>query len=725
MARWLKDRGPIPVVAAAVVLLVGVAWLTVSVLVPWAVGSSWTDALGVPVTVARVRPVLFPLRLQATGVTLGEADDRTASAARVYVASNLGAWFGLPTERLDIEVWGPRVRAGAGAERMARSFVERLSAQDEDSSLEVSSLRVDEVTVDRGAEPAVHIAGFQLSDLRVDPSGEGGASATAELSVMSGTGRVVAEIARAAEGPTLLVGVDVDDVSLTILARVSELHLEGRARGRLWYEADWVAAESGSFGGSFTVEDLVVETAPRERVAMGRLEVDGLRVDPSGEVEIEALDADRVSLPPTALLGELGGAAPDGTVRIGAARIANVELDPAPRELPLRADLVVLGDLDTAAGTGTLELDGRLGDGTFRISGERLNPSRPGQGRFVSRSLPIAPLFAGRLGRVRVTEGVLDADLVLVAAPGLRGAGEIVVRSVAGEVEDLAEPRPLFEVSEVDLDVELVSLHPARLRLRQGRIVDPELWVRRGEDGFEVVAALRGDGSPDAPSFAERLDRRLGEALGESPVPRSAAPPAGVRLSGGEIHFQDQTVDPPFRMRVRKLEALVHGPAGVDGPLFFAAEGKGSLRSRFSIAAESSARSVTLTASADDASLSDFDAYVEHWTGHVARAGLLSLEARARFRPDPAALLGVRFQGVELAETGQPDLLQPILGAPLRELVGRLEAGGDGTGHLTLEIPGEADTPLYGFAQDFGAALRSAVDRALASPSEVRAPEAP
>lgn len=721
MPLWPKNLGSMGVVAG--VVLAAIAWGTFAVLIPRAVASSWSAALGVPVVVTWARPAFSPLRLRASGVAIGTGEGSVASAARVDVEANFSAWLGGDAAFLSVEIAGPRMRLGAAAKKLGARAVDHLSREHAGTGVVNLQLRVDDVVLERRDGRSVSVAGFRLSDLRVLRTPEGTVTATAELGFAAGAARVVAEIDRAEGSPTLLVGADIDHVFLEGLAHVPDVRLEGRASGRLWFETQWATGGAGSSGGRLTVRDLVVEEAAGERMTAERLEVAGLRVDPGRAISIETLEAVGVTLPPRFLLEERKFW--PWPLEIGAIHIANLVLDPAPPGLHLRGQRVVVKDLDTAHGTGAIEIDGTLAGGSFRASGQRSLGARSGRGRFVAVGLPLAPLFAGRLGDVSVSAGTLDADLALVGPPGLTGAGAIDLRGVEVEVATSRIPRALAKVPAVRLETEYLSLRPPRMRIRAGRILAPEIWVRRDAGGFEVAQVF--EGAVEAETFLAELENRIARAFGASPPPSTASPPAGIRLSDGEVHVEDGTIDPPFRMRFRQVQALAHGPAGPEGPLSLELEARGSLRSHYSMRARSSAREVTLSVAAQDAPLVAFDSYVEHWTGYAARGGRLSLEARARIRPDPAALVGLRLSGVELGDTGRGDLLAPLFGAPLPGIVAGLEGPDGEPARLLLQVPGNADAPRYGFEDVFADALLEAVERSsrgAARPGDVD-PEPP
>lgn len=706
MGRWVRERGPWFLVAVVFVALLGAAWVVRSYMLPGVVASRLSEALGVRVRVDDAAPTFFPLRLLASGVRLGPDDPAAASAARVYIEVNPAAWLGGRVDDLRIEVWGPRVSVERNARDLLPEVLMRLGAMDPEAAPRVESLLFDELRVERDGAPPLSVSGFRVTDVAFAEAGTSGVSLGGELAVGTSTGRLVVDVGTSGPAPTVLVGAELDDVSLAVLARDPRARVAGRASGRIWYERDWAPQASETLvGGDLVVEDLAVESPDGDRLTARRLALDGVRIAPARyEAELAALDADTVEFPDST--GGLAG----WRLRVKAARVADARWADPWIDPPLVLDLLVASDVDIEEGLGSVEVDGSIGEGTVRVVAER--DAGPGRFEVQVESVPLPALFARSLGDVAVVHGALDADLLLEGPPGLSGSGVVEVTALETIVRDIGpEAVPLLKVARARLDAEHLSVSPLRVRLRHGVIEEPEIWLRWDEDG---LAAERAFAAPLAASASPLvwLQRALLDSFGDSPFPRRISPPAGLRFRDGEVHVVDASVTPTFRLRLRRANAVVHGPAGTDGPLHLRAEARGALRSRYSLYGDSSTRGVSAWFSVAGARLRDFDAYLQHWTGYVANEGRVEIGARARLRPDPAAEVSVSFRAVELAQRGEDGEVERLLGAPLPAIVRRLE-GEDGQGALRLELRGREGEPVYGFAAAFPTAFRRAVDAAL------------
>lgn len=694
-------------VVVVLVALIGAAWLVRVYALPGVVESRLSEAIGVRVRVADAGPTFFPLRLLVSGVRLGLDEPPVASAARVYFDLNLAAWFGGRVDDARIEVWAPRISVERNARALLPDVLLRLAGTRTEAAPRVESLLLDELHVEREDAPPLIVSGFRLTDVEFAAAGDSGVSIGGELSVVTSTGRLVIDIGTSGAAPTLLVGAELDDVSLAVLARDPRARVSGRASGRIWYERDWSPRASETLvGGDLIVEDLVVESPTGDRLTARRMGLDGVRIAPDRrEVELDAIDADTIEFPAS------GEGWADWHLRVKAVRLADARWADPWIDPPFVVDLLVASGIDTAEGAVSVEVDASIGEGEVRIVGER----EGGPGRFEVRleGAPLPALLARSLGDVFVVDGVLDADLRLEGPPGLSGSGAVEVKNLEMIVRDIGrEDAPLLKIESARLDAEHLSVSPARVRLRHGVFAEPELWLRRDHDGLAFERALQASGA-GAPSPLRRLQRAVAEVLGESRVPSTISPPVGLRFSDGEVHLVDATVTPAFRLRLRGANAVVHGPAGTDGPLHLGVEARGALRSRYSLYGDSSTRGVSAWLSISGARLRDFDAYLQHWTGYAANEGRIDVGGRARLRPDPAAEVSVSFRDVELVKAGDDGEVEHLLGAPLPRIVERLE-GQDGHGALRLELRGREGAALDGFAEAVPNALRRAVDAALA-----------
>ena len=285
------------------------------------------------------------------------------------------------------------------------------------------------------------------------------------------------------------------------------------------------------------------------------------------------------------------------------------------------------------------------------------------------------------------------------------------------------EEVPLFEVVRVGGDVAHGSLSPARLRFHRVWIEEPHLWVRWDESGFEleqILAEIGTAASEESPLAA--FHAGLVRWAGDGPVPTSVPPPMGARIVDGEVELRDGRTEPPFEVRLRKLQALLDGPAGTAGPLQLRMEAAGPARSRVRFSETSSTSGVSLTVGLDNVRFRHLDAYVHALTGYEAVAGRIDLEARARLRPVAQAEIEVEFEGIRLRGDGGADPSALLLGAPLPEIVERLE-GETGQGVLQIGLQGDPERLSYGFLEALPDALLKAVDAALrgapGTPSEL------
>lgn len=713
MRRWWQDGrlvGSVLMMVAAAAILGG---LLFGVLLPRSVERAASTALGVPVRLAGLRPTWPPWRLRLSGVRVGRVDAPAFSAARVYVDASPGFWIGAGGESsVRLEVWGPRLVRSAASRETLESIVRRVHRRGPAGPVWVASIRFDESTIESPDAPTLTLAGFEATDLEIGRIDGGAVTVSAELSMMSATGRLSIDLDVDAGVPVTLAVVELDGIALPVLLRSDGgWRLRGTASVRAWHEAEWRDGGGPTVvGGSAVVRSLAIEVDDVVWAAAERFAVEGATVELARRaVEIDAVEASGLRLAPD-LVREVPTGDGSWALRLGAARLERVRVDPAPAGEELLVERAVLNDVDTAAGTGALELDASFGSGRIEIEAARTSPGEPGQAAVSIDGLPLDRLLDDRLRALAVNDGHLDADLRVTGPPGLSGAGTIRVRDLEVAIEGGGEASPLLAVPAAELEVESLGPWPRRVRLHRGLLREPALWLRWDDRGDELSRVLREPWSAE-PSLASDVWARLEGLVGASPMPATIAPPLGVRVTDGEVQLVDASLRPEFRMRLRRVQALIDGPAGTEGPLFVRAEGRGPVRSRIEVAGDTSARGVSASVRLDDGRLRDFDAYVQEWTGYEAMAGRLDVEARLRLRPVAAADIDVRLENPELRLTGEGDLLAPTLGASLPETLERLAQ--EGVAELSLQLEGDPEASGYGFAADARSALRASVDAAV------------
>ena len=257
-------------------------WAFFSVALPRVAEAVLSGALGVPVRVVAARPT-WPLRLLATGVTIGPDAAPTVSVARLYLAADFATWFGGVPSGVRVEFWGPRVHAVDGRDELLDGLLRRLSKFPSDGApVRIDSLRFDESRIEQRDGLPIVVAGFELSDLEVSRSQPNAVSVSAELAVMTSVGRLVAEVGLADGGePGLLVGVDATDLSLGVLVRDPAWQLGGRASGRVWYERfRQEGVLEALVGVDVSIQDFVYGADDQRLVAFDELSLVGVSVDP-------------------------------------------------------------------------------------------------------------------------------------------------------------------------------------------------------------------------------------------------------------------------------------------------------------------------------------------------------------------------------------------------------------------------------------------------------------
>lgn len=722
MRRWWQDGslvGSVLMIVAAAAIL-GV--LLFGVLVPRSVERAASAALGAPVRVSGVRPTWPPWRLRLSGVRVGPGEAPAFSAARVYVDASLGFWLGAGQESaVRLEVWGPRLVRSDRSRETFESIVRRVHLRASAEPVRLGSIRFDESTIESSDAPTVTLAGFEATDLEIRRIDGGAVTVAAELSMMSATGRLSIDLDLDEGVPVTLAVAELDGIALPVLLRSERGRLRGTGSVRVWHEAEW-RDEGGPtvVGGSIVAQNLAVEIDDVVWAAAERFALEGATVEPARRaVEIDAVEASGLRLAPD-LVREGPTVGAGWVMRLGVARLEGVRVDPAPSGEELIVERAVLNEVDTAAGTGSLRLGATFGGGRIEVEGARSSPGEPGQAVVSIEGLPLDRLLDGRLRVLAVNGGDLDADLRVTGPPGLSGAGRIRVRDLEVVIEGHGEPSPLLAVPAADVEVESLGPWPRRVRVHRGLLREPVLWLRRDDGGDELSRVLREPWSAE-PTWASDVWTRLEGLVGASPMPSTIAPPLGVRVTDGEVHLVDASLRPQFRMRLRRVQALLDGPAGTEGPLFVRAEARGPLRSRIEVAGDTSARGVSARVRLEDGRLRDFDAYVQEWTGYEAMAGRLDVDARLRLRPVAAADIDVRVETPELRLTGEGDLLASTLGASLPDTLEQLAR--EGVAELSLQLEGDPEASAYGFGADARSALRASVDAARGGEVAGRASE--
>ena len=709
MRRWVRDRRLLAAAVGVIGIVVGAAWIFVEQTMPPLVEDALTRALGVPIHVRDVGPLGTPPGVRIVGLQVGAAGEPALSAARVYLYLDVRAWFAAGEKRVRVEVWGPRVRTSGEATETVWAVLNHLAHGGGSWTLE--DVVVDEITFVGPDGSRTRVAGFQVSQIETRRKAGASLATTAELTVVTATGQIVAEVERASGTTTLLVGAEIDDAPIGLLVPDADVGSTGTVSGRLWYESAWTGERvSQAAGGDLWGEMLSLATHDGGRAEIERFSVEGARLDVTERrADVERLDAARLSLPAS----WWEGASPlEGwTARLGEVRLDSIRGGELGGRVPVTVRRLELSNVQTDAGSGHIELDAEIGQGALALEAEA-SPGRL-EGSLQAEGLPLPALMDGTFEHADVVGGSLSADLVFGRRPGLAFDGTMTLRDVRVDGGARVGGRALLVVPEAALHVQGLSFDLPSDSVWQAVLRAPEMLVRRDgpEETWQEAWFAPWSRSPPGSSWLGGVGARLRRAF-ELPV--SAPPPSmpiGVRATDGELVLEDAGVTPPARLRLRSVEALVDGPDSVGGPLRIQLAGRGPLRSQVELDYRDESNESTVHVAASGLPLTSVDPYLESWTGYPAAGG--QLDARIHGTISPATDLDVSciLDGVALGPTVREDRLSGILGEPFPAVLERLQAV-DGTARLRGRVVVEASASDDEVREAWQGALRDAVDAA-------------
>ena len=723
--RWVLAGGA---VAALLLLAAGLA-LTASL--RSAAEAVLSELVGVPVRIDAAHLGWPPGRLALRGVRIGAG--APVSLERLTLEAPPLPLLRGELRDLRLELRSPRIRADAppGGPTTPVQLLRRLVGASFEGRL---AARVDVGATDIATTAGdLSLAPFVLRQVELRRSHDGPLRIEAEVATSGGTGRVSAEIGSRDGDPTLSVEADLSGASLAEIVRSPRWQATGTVHGRLGHRRSW----SASAPENVVTADVAVTALDLSRTSghltMASLRLEDVRVDLDRlELVVGRIEASSGAASPDVFDGGADGDAADPThggirdrrssggddvfdgaadpthrpwvVRITRADLADLRVDTTP---PLTLASLRLRDIATPQNTGAIELDARLGDTRVRFTATRREADRPGEATLAVDAFPLALLTADTTSPLKVPAGLLDLRLELSGPPGIQGAGQASVRRVVADVSTATGERRLFEVADLIADLRYFSLDPLRLRVRSAQIVEPRVWVRGGEGGFEIAALLAADASPPAPSRARAALARVEQWAGPSPTPETLPGPVDVRISDGEIVFVDETVEPSRTVTLADLDARVGGPAGPAGPVEVEVRATSQSVGAVRLRGRTGPEETNVSGEIGPVRLPEFNVYSKDALGFSASRGTVDLSFNARLEPAPAMNVRIGLDGIVLAGAGGDDPLSQWLGEPLPRAIARIQ-GDQGHGRLDLSLQGRADRPAYGLLEALPEALRRA-----------------
>lgn len=709
MLRWVRDRRLLAAAVGVIGVAVGVAWIFVEQTMPPLVEDALTRALGVPIHVRDVGPVATPPGVRIVGLQVGAAGEPALSAARVYLYPDVRAWLTSAEKRVRVEVWGPRVRTSGEATETVWAILNHLAHGGGSWTLE--DVVVDEITFVAPDGSRTRVAGFQASQIETRRKEGASLATTAELTVVTATGQIVAEVERASGTTTLLVGAEVDDAPIGLLVPDADVASTGTVSGRLWYESSWTGERvSQAAGGDLWGEALSLATEDGGRAEVERFSVEGARLDVTEHrAEIERLDAARLSLPAS----WWDGSSPlEGwTARLGEVRLDSIRGGELAGRVPVTLRRLELSNVQTDVGSGHVELDAEIGQGALALEAE-CSPGRV-EGSLQAEGLPLSALMDGTFERAGVVGGTLSADLVFGRRPGLSFDGTMTLRDLRVDGGARVGGRALLVVPEAALHVQGLSFDLSSDSVWQAVLREPEMVFRRDgpEESWQEAWFAPWSRRPPESSWLGRVGARVRRAF---ELPRTTPPPSmpiGVRAMDGELLLEDAGVTPPARVRLRSVEALVDGPDGPAGPLRVQMAARGPLRSEVELDYREQSHESTVHVAVQGLPVTAVGPYLESWTGYPAAGGQLDARIDGTIAPATELEVSCVLDGVALGPTVREDRLVGVFGEPFPLVVERLQAG-DGGARLRGRVVLEASASDDEVREAWHAALRDAVNAA-------------
>jgi hypothetical protein len=389
----------------------------------------------------------------------------------------------------------------------------------------------------------------------------------------------------------------------------------------------------------------------------------------------------------------------DGELQVSLRVVARELRGAAGERFPLEISLGIAG--------GSVELAGDLGVSPLAFDG-----------KLTWSDLSLAPLAAaaGDLSPARIasgtSSGALDLDFSFDAAKGAGGLGLALSGRAGVRGLDLALDDPDLKLawSDLALGIESVALAadgPPVVALSELRIDSPRVEATR-----KAPRAPAGAGAAEAPGSAEAPEAAAPAADAQLPRIRVAL----LQLSDGRVAFDDPTVSPPHRSRIRGLE--VRG-SELRWPERRAEEltirGRGPTGGSFRADAHVAEAGGRIELALDGVGLAPFSAYASDAAGYRLEDGSLTLGVRADLQGQRATLSSdvvLEKLAVDEVEDG---IFQETVGVPLDVGLALLR---DPTGGINLPVSMtfERGQAAVGLAGVLTGALRQALVGALSTP---------
>ena len=401
-------------------------------------------------------------------------------------------------------------------------------------------------------------------------------------------------------------------------------------------------------------------------------------------------------------------------------RIAHVKLEPVDFTLLTDAGPLELSfhfeasDISTARGeTFPIDLGLRVDGGTLTVRGTAGITPASFEGRVAWQDLPLPPIALAAepalAAWVRSCDASGDLEIAFHAEPrgdtraALTGKGQLAMRSFHFEDPDEREARVRFDALEVALESLSLPLGeppaPATIVVSSVRWVEPD--VRYATPTPALDALLGDDGAEETTTQAEPTRIRIRR----------------IELSGGDIAFEDRTVDPAYAGSLTSLDGRVTDlrlPAG-SGQLQLSGKAPGG--SPFSLEGRLGDRTA-LEFELRKLGLSQFNPYAVGASGYRIDQGTASIETRVTGGGDTFEVRNALVLH-ELGLTGVGErILDDVIGVPVDVALALLR---DLQGDISLGIPlsMDADGTRVGIGKIVRDALRAAIAGAITSPLKI------
>ena len=480
------------------------------------------------------------------------------------------------------------------------------------------------------------------------------------------------------------------------------------------------AADGHILAGAEVLDLREVEIAvPDLAVVVGEVTGSGITLpverDAGGTLRVAGMSLDVLTPPPPPTPGPRspGGALPPVRVRHAQMK-ATVPLVDRARAYPLETAVtdisLELTDVGTTGdGAMGLRISGRLEEMTFAAAGStRFGPLR-GFAYLDLASLDVVRwadyLPVGVRGRLADLRGA--AQLEVTFGPSL---ADLAVR---GRVEaaplQLAEPDGdgVVAVEKATIAIERLTLQPPALHASAVTLERPRIRLERRPDGGINLMALLG-ASPGTAREAPPGGGAAGPPLPPLRIDR-------LTLQNGAADVIDRTLAPPFRERLRRVEASVSN-LSTDGttPATFELTGRLGDEAEVALRGRGVPRpdrpSVEVDARLGAFNLVGLSPYVRQLTSHRIQRGKIEIDAH--YRVEHRQLDGrnrIRIDQLGVGEPEEwPDKFTELVGISLPTAVSLLQDD-DGVIELDLPVRGDVANPEF----DLGDAIQTAIKNAV------------